>query len=296
MQTLMLKKPFFLASSCLLLAGLVSCNSSSTTSSDIVVSFYPLEYLASRIVGNKLSVSSIVPPGSEPHDFELKTSDVMKLYDAKAVFLNGLGMEPFESSVKTNPNLGPKTTVLADSIDNLITVAPSSGGSYVDPHIWLDTDIYASMGKAILDKVVTISPENKVLFESNYASLIGDLSALKAYGQGLGLSGKTIAVSHDAFRYMGREFGFDELFINGFSPDDEPSAAALQSLLDAIEEKGIDTIFFEELENQDIATYIAQQTGAKVEVLSPLETITEGENYLSVYRRNLDKIAEAKSK
>ena len=73
MQTSLSKKPFFLALACLSLAGLVSCNSSSAASSDIVVSFYPLEFLASRIVGGKLSVSSIVPPGSEPHDFELKS-------------------------------------------------------------------------------------------------------------------------------------------------------------------------------------------------------------------------------
>ena len=86
------------------------------------------------------------------------------------------------------------------------------------------------------------------------------------------------------------------IYINGFSPDEEPTAEALQALLDAIKEKGIDTLFVEELGTRDIAEYIAKVTGVKIEVLSPLETIEDGEDFLSVYRGNIDKIAEAKSR
>ena len=273
----------------LALASLFSCNVNSAHA-DVVVSFYPLEYLATRIAGDKLSVTSIVPRGSEPHDFELKVSDVASLYDAKAIFLNGLQMEPFESSVLADSTLGPKTTVLAPSLPDLICI-DSGHGNYVDPHVWLDTDLYAKMGESMLSKLIAISPENESLFLTNYASLKADLDDLKAYGQS-----KIIAVSHDAFRYMGREFDFEEVHINGLSPDVEPTARELQAILDVVKEKGIDTIFFEELGNQDIADYIASKTGAKVEELSPLETVEEGEDYISVYKENIDKISEAKSK
>ncbi len=277
------------------LLGLASCGENAA-SSDIVVSFYPLEYLATRIAGDKLSVSSIIPRGSEPHDFELKTSDVMALHDAQAIFLNGLHMETFQDSVLANDDLKGKTYVVSDDLENLIEVNSSSRGTYIDPHIWLDPILYADIGANMLEKIVALSKENEAYFRANYATLRADLEGLVTYGESKDIANKTIAVSHDAFRYMCRRFGFSELYINGFSPDDEPTSAALSALLDAIEEKGIDTIFFEELENQDIANYIAEQTGAKVEVLSPLETVDEDANYLSVYRSNIDKIAEAKSK
>lgn len=278
----------------LALASLFSCGGQSAQA-DVVVSFYPLEYLATRIAGEKLSVTTIVPRGAEPHDFELRVSDVAAMYASKAIFLNGLNMEPFESSVLSDSNLVSKTTVLTNSMDGLITVE-SSHGSYLDPHVWLDTDLYAKMGETMLGKFIAISPENEVLFRTNYASLKEDLEGLKAYGQSKSIEGKTIAVSHDAFRYMCREFNFEEVHINGLSPDAEPTAKQLQEILDVIDERGIDTIFFEELESQDIADYIASQTGAKVEVLSPLENVDEGEDYLSVYKENIDKISEAKSK
>ncbi len=278
----------------LALASLFSCGGQDAQT-DVVVSFYPLEYLATRIAGEKLSVTTIVPRGAEPHDFELRASDVAAMYASKAIFLNGINMEPFESSVLSDSNLVSKTTVLTDSMDGLITVE-SSHGSYLDPHVWLDTDLYAKMGETMLGKFIAISPENEALFRTNYASLKEDLEGLKAYGQSKSIEGKTIAVSHDAFRYMCREFNFEEVHINGLSPDVEPTAKQLQEILDVINELGIDTIFFEELESQDIADYIASQTGAKVEVLSPLENIDEGEDYLSVYKENIDKISSAKSK
>ena len=277
------------------LIGSASCGAATSANADVVVSFYPFFYLAKRICGDRLSVASIVPRGSEPHDFELRTSDVMTLHDAKAIFLNGLQMEPCEDAIKGDDSLAKKTTVLGDSLDSLIEVKSEARGTYIDPHVWLDPIQCATMGLTMLELIITISPENEAFFRTNYASLKADLEGLVAYG-GDKLVGKTIAVSHDAFRYMGRRFGFSELYINGFSPDDEPTASALQTLLDAVKEKGIDTIFFEELGNQDIAAYIAEQTGAKVEVLSPLETVEDGQDYLSAYHSNIDKIAGAKSK
>ena len=276
-----------------ILLGLAACGPATSVQADVVVSFYPYEYLAKRICGDKLKVASIVPKGAEPHDFELKTSDVMALYDAKAIFLNGLNMENFVESVKEDVNLKDKTYVLSEALDNLIEVHGKT--TYVDTHVWLDTDQYAKMGEAMLGKIVSISPENEAYFRRNLSLLEQDLNELEDYAGGR-LVGKTIAVAHDAFRYMCRQFGFSEIYINGFSPDEEPTAEALQALLDAIKEKGIDTLFVEELGTRDIAEYIAEVTGVKIEVLSPLETIEDGEDFLSVYRGNIDKIAEAKSR
>ena len=276
-----------------ILLGLAACGPATSVQADVVVSFYPYEYLAKRICGDKLKVASIVPKGAEPHDFELKTSDVMALYDAKAIFLNGLNMENFEESVKEDVNLKDKTYVLSEALDNLIEVHGKT--TYVDAHVWLDTNQYVKMGEAMLGKIVSISPENEAYFRRNLSLLEQDLNELEDYAGGR-LVGKTIAVAHDAFRYMCRQFGFSEIYINGFSPDEEPTAEALQALLDAIKEKGIDTLFVEELGTRDIAEYIAKVTGVKIEVLSPLETIEDGEDFLSVYRGNIDKIAEAKSR
>ena len=111
--------------------------------------------------------------------------------------------------------------------------------------------------------------------------------------------GKVIAVSHAAYGYLCKQHGIEQLYINGLSPDDKPQAQSLGKIMDAMRERGIDTIFFEELVSPEIAEYIASQTGAKVDSLNPLESLEQkdidaGEDYFSVYLENMRKIAKTK--
>ena len=98
---------------------------------------------------------------------------------------------------------------------------------------------------------------------------------------------------------MAAEFGFEQLYINSLSPNEEPTQKAIEDIIEAISSQGIDTVFFEELASDEVAKKIATETGAKVDSLNPLEGLEESEinrseNYYSVYRENMDKIARAK--
>ena len=55
----------------------------------------------------------------------------------------------------------------------------------------------------------------------------------------------------------------------------------------------INTIFTEELISSKVSEIIVKECGVKVEVLSPLESIDDGEDYISVMKENMQKIKEA---
>ncbi len=66
------------ASALALLAGCSGSASGDSTSSGtsgekltIAASFYPLQFVTQRIAGDRATVSSLTPPGTEPHDLEL---------------------------------------------------------------------------------------------------------------------------------------------------------------------------------------------------------------------------------
>ena len=42
----------------------------------VLASFYPLQYVAQRVAGERASVRSLTEPGAEPHDVELTPRDV----------------------------------------------------------------------------------------------------------------------------------------------------------------------------------------------------------------------------
>lgn len=277
----------------LFLGLLASCGSASTDGKTIVTSFYPIYYVTSQIAGNQFEVKNLTPAGTEPHDFQLTPKGRAALEDAELVFVNGLGMEVWVSSL--DEKLSAKTKVLSDGLHTLEI------DGRVDPHVWLNTSYYLSMAKKVLNSLVSIDASHASYYQENYDAFERKIHLLKEKCVGIAkyFEQKVIAVSHAAYGYMCEEWGFDQLYINGLSPDDKPQAQSLGKIIDAMNEKGIDTIFFEELVSPETAEYIASQTGAKVESLNPLESLEQkdieaGKDYFSVYLENMEKIALAK--
>ncbi|MFV0308414.1 MAG: metal ABC transporter substrate-binding protein [Desertimonas sp.] len=57
---------------------------------DVVASFYPLEFVVSRVGGDVVSASNLTPAGAEPHDMELTPQAMASLQDADlVVYLDG---------------------------------------------------------------------------------------------------------------------------------------------------------------------------------------------------------------
>ena len=260
----------------------------------LVASFYPLSEAVAAIAGTKFEVKNLTPPGQEPHDVEIGVGMRKDLERAKAIFVNGLGMEPWGDALTLG--LKAKTVTLSDGLETLDLEGR------IDPHVWLDTRNYAKMGETALRSIVSLDKGNEAYYTANFLSWKARVLELEQECSAIASSfkkGKVIAVNHAAFGYLCAQWGIRQLYINRLSPDEEPTQAAINALLDAVREYGIDTIFFEELASDQIARYIASATGAKCESLNPLEGLEEedieaGEDYFSVYRENMTKIAEAK--
>ena len=97
---------------------------------------------------------------------------------------------------------------------------------------------------------------------------------------------------HAAFNYLALDYGLKQVAISGLSPDAEPSAARLAELTEYIKKNKISYIYFEENASQALANTLSKETGVKLDVLNPLESLTEeatkaGEDYISVMEKNL---------
>ena len=92
-------------------------SSSKDGSLTVMASFYPLKYLAEKIGGEHVSVTSLTPDGAEPHDLELSPKMVDSLSSADAViYLAG-----FQSAVdEAIEQQAPKTVIDVSSAAELI--------------------------------------------------------------------------------------------------------------------------------------------------------------------------------
>ena len=130
---------------------MTSCNVSSNPNA-IYTSFYPVYDFASRIVGDKYEVINLLPPGVEPHDFELSAKAVSGLIRGKATFINGLGMEHWYDSL-------PKEA--QDKVyDTSLGIETRLENGIVDPHIWLNPINAIKQMENITSYLCSIDEEN----------------------------------------------------------------------------------------------------------------------------------------
>ncbi len=285
-----MKKISVLISSLVLLSS-CSLTQKETEENLIYTSFYPIYDFTKRIVKDKFSVINLTPYGAEPHDYEPTAKNVVEMTKAKALFLNGLGLESYSSSLPKE--FEEKTYVVTKNIKTL------SIDNTVDPHVWLSLPNAIQEMKNILEIVKDIDPMNASYYQNNYEEEEKKFLNLKEeYSTKMAsLENRYLVVSHAAFGYLCQDYDLIQISVNGLSPDQEPTAKDMEKILSAVKEYHISTIFYEELVSDEISKKIAEETGAKTEMLSPLEGMSEEDrktkDYLSVMKENYDKIIGA---
>lgn len=258
---------------------------------DVVAGFYPLEWAASRIGGDRIEVSSLTAPGAEPHDLELTPRDVAGVSDADLlVYLGG-----FQSAVDeaAESQAGDHAWDVAEAADLSLTAEEhEEGEESADPHFWLDPTRLADVGDALADQLAEVDPDGAETYEQNAATLREDLETLDAeMTDGLtGCTVDTIVTSHDAFGYLAERYGFEVVGVTGLSPSTEPPADQLAALADLVTERGATTVYTETLIDPSVAETVADEAGVRTAVLDPFEGLTDesaGDDYLAVMRANL---------
>lgn len=290
-----MKKPYLKLTSGLLLAlsplSLASCN---VSGADIFCSIYPIYEMVRSIAGSAFTVETVTPSGSEPHDYSPSAAQVARMQDARAVFINGLHFEPWGDSYASTSN---NVYTVTEGIQTM-TVEGTT-----DPHVWLNPKNMMIEAQNVLSTLINLSPSNEDMFRANYDTYINNLSKLdvELKADSVSVQNKYIVTAHAAFGYFCDAYGLTQIHLSGLSPDQEPSAKALEDILKAVSDYNINTIFYEEATSSSVADYIARETGCKTSTLNPLETTpsrnetTVNRDYLSIMKENMANILATNS-
>jgi zinc transport system substrate-binding protein len=167
-----------------------------------------------------------------------------------------------------------------------------------DPHFWLDVDLMSQTATALADRMAEADPDGAAAYEENAEAVTTELAAIgQEYEDGLSSCARDeVVVGHTAFTYLTDAYGLEQIGVSGVDPDTEPSPSQIAAISDVVEERGITTVFTEPLMPAATADTIAAESGAEVEVLDPLEGVTEdspGDDYPSIMRGNLAALTTA---
>lgn len=276
----------------------------------IVTTFYPMYDFTKEIVGDEGNVKLLIPAGTEPHDFEPSAKERAEISDADVFVYNSSDMEFFVDSLKDS--VDSKQTLMIEAAKGIDRLESQEAEEHeeseeghdhaheYDPHVWLDPVLAIKEVRTIAGELGEKYPDKKEIFTKNADAYIKKLEALdQKYSEELkNATNRTFVTQHAAFAYLANQYNLEQVAISGVSPDQEPTPSRLAELKEFVKKNNIKVIYFEENASSKVAETLSNETGVKLEVLNPLESLTNeqikaGENYISVMEKNLEALKES---
>lgn len=282
----------------LLLTGCSSKKISSKNNGEkliVYASFYPLYFLADEIGKENIDLNAVIPNGVEPHDYEPSIKQLKEIEKAHVFIYNGGNFETWADKLIE--------TIITDKgeiINGSDEVSLKEINGTVDPHIWLDPNNMIKIAEKIKDVFISLDGKNKGVYLDNYNHLLNRLKKLdEDYTKVLkDKKRNSILVSHTAFGYIADRYEFEQIPVAGISPEQEPSPKVMANIIDIAKEDNFKYIFLETLANPKTVRVIADEANLEILILNPIEGLTEeeqknGEDYISIMRKNLENLKKA---
>lgn len=285
-------------------------DSASEEDKDIIyTTIYPLQYLVEEIAGDIVDVESVYPPGVDEHTYEPTAQELTQIADGEAFFYIGAGLEALASTAAEALENQDVQLIEIGEHEELFLSGPDQHhendehddhhhGDH-DPHLWLDPLRMIEMAEIIKDELIKIYPDEIDRFEENLNGLEENLTALDNEFEELiaTKNNKQILVTHAAFGYWEERYGIEQISIHGISTENEPSQKELITIVEAAEENNVEHIIFEQNVTTRVAEIIQDEIGAEARIIHNLavlteEDISEGRDYISIMRDNLDVLDE----
>ena len=291
----------------LLLAGCASDPGVAEGTVDVMASFYPLQFVAEQVGGDRVTVRSLTPPGAEPHDVELSPAQVSRIDQADlVVYLSGFQAAVDDAVAQTSPahvvDAANDTTLMTPAEEHGHEEGADEGEEHdhgaLDPHFWLDPSRMPSVVDDVAKELSAIDPAGASAYAANAAALNQRFDDLDAtYDTGLTTcETRTFVTSHEAFGYLADRYDLEQVGISGIDPEAEPSPARLAAVEKIVREQHVSTIFFESLVSPKVSETLADDLGIQSAVLDPIEGLADpADDYFSIAERNLDALRMALS-
>jgi zinc transport system substrate-binding protein len=246
----------------------------------VVVSILPLAEFVEKVGGDKVVVTTMIPPGASPHSYEPMPNQLVEISKADIYVKLGTPIEFELVWLKKILSLNKKMTVINSSagIDLIYSNADihsdeviESKGLHPDPHVWLAPANAKVMVENIYQGLIAIDPKNQAYYETNKNSYLNELDALDKKIAAL-LSEKKhrkFLVYHPSWAYFAKAYQLEEISIE--HEGKEPTAQDIQSIIQLARREHINLIIASPQFNTKSAGIIAKELNVELVLLNSLD-------------------------
>ena len=275
---------------------------------NIVVSILPQQTFVEKIGADKVNVVTMVTPGSNPHSYEPKPSQMVHISKADIYFPIGFGFEDTWLEKFANQNKDMKFIEMTKDIQRIMMKKHNHhhGEEHAehdshkhkkhddhahhdehekhsehkeeviykeDPHTWTSPKNVKVMARNIYDTLVQIDFSNKDYYLNNYNKFIDEINQtdkeIKKIFSKIPKDSKFM-VFHPAWGYFAKDYNLVQFPIE--VEGKEPKPKMLQRIIEEAKKENIKAIFTQSEFSDKSAKVIADELNIKVIKETPLAT------------------------
>ena len=279
--------------SLIFLVGLLpACSSSQPDASarpNIVVTYSVLGSVVIDLVGDAADVTTLIPDGQDPHDYQPSARDIETINNADIVVSNGLDFEEGLLEVlATAETKGVPQFRLGNSITQRVVEGEHT---IADPHVWLSPanfiqalpSLTAAINKATGLSIDEITATNQLTqLDSEIKEVIGSIPSC------------VLVSGHDEMGYFADRYGCTVIgaIIPGLSTTSEGTSKQLAVLKELAISNNVRAIFTGLGTPQNVANQLANELNIKAVTLST-HYLQGAANYREFMLNLANQIAEA---
>lgn len=276
---------------------ITSCSRESAP--DVLTTTTILADVARNVTGDRLTVGSLLPAGTDPHSYQAVPQDAARIHQSKVLIFHGGTYEEFLDGLLES---GSEPNKLIDVSTGVRLRAGTESEHSVDPHIWLDPNNVIVYVDNIREGLTEFDPNGAETYQTNASTYIDQLTELDTWINEqvaqIEPQRRVLVTNHEALGYFAERYGFTVVgaVMPGFSSDSSPSARQMADLIEQIQLHEVPAIFLDASDNPELAQQIAAETGVKIVSDLHLESLTDGapaSTYIDMMRDTVTKIVQA---
>ena len=227
----------------------------------VTTTIAPVASLIQAIGGELVSVTTLLPKGNNPENYEPTPRDIQSLSQSRGYFYIGdLGFE--RSWIDRIRSLQPELPLLRlDATLQSVDHGHQHDGLVHDPHYWTSLRGLRAMSQTILSGLSAVDSVHRARYEEGEAELRRQLDSLE----------QTLRARLQELPSRSLE----QLVIE--EDGKEPSPAHLERIIRRAREAGVKVVFVQKEFESKLVHSIASELGAKTYEINPLDGDWQGE-------------------
>ena len=244
---------------------------------NIAVSIIPQKEFVEKIAGEKANVFAIVKPGSSPHTYEPKPSELKEISEAKIYFPIKIEFENTWLDKFATQNKEMKIVEMTKGV-NFITMKKhkhQDGKEKTiikpDPHTWTSALNVRIMAKTIYETLIEVDAQNKDFYKNNYLNFLDEINLTDKKIREILIDVKNnskFMVFHPAWGYFARDYALVQFPVE--IEGKEPKPKELIKIIEEAKKENIKAIFTQSEFSTKTAQTIADSLNIKVLKETPL--------------------------